>query len=307
MDKAWTVEDHRRLRHLFERAHKNAKGSPTKRAWKLIKQEFADRSNPSLYNRIALIKAGREPTYDKRFELRGDWAEKEETLIAKAVVSLPKRSNGALRRGGVNFIHGLLPHRTIRAINAKIERLSGPLRCKRINRESWTDEEVSKLREAYKQDKFHLGLSIIFPNRRVPDVVAKAGQLGLSRKRLEPVYFRLTDTDAALAAGLILADGHVTLQQKKNRPDSWSVIVGFANSEKVMVDWFGERIPRGRIVIDDQRNVLSPIRHKQIMYQWRLQDKTTVVILLRQLVPYMMGKKLGRAQAILDRFGHLVQ
>lgn len=314
--KFWTKEEDTKLLEAYnnlpktEKVGKRTKGGIVRKGASVVFQELLpDRSYHSIHCRLRLLRTGKAGNALGRSGYK-IWSEEDSKKLLAAYEQLPKRSNGALRRGGLEQLMALFPDRDGAAIYDRVFRLRHPRAPQekrfRYNYNEWTDEEVAKLREVYARDEFKLNLKAEFPDRKSANVVAKAIQLGLSRRRLSVVPFHLTNEERALAAGLILGDGYITfsdqrgLNGKSAAGNRLSISCGFVNAEKEMVDWFAEKIPRGRVTADDQRHLDSPIRHKLVVYRWTLADKPTLAYFLEMIYPYLIGVKKERAKLILE-------
>lgn len=240
------------------------------------------------------------------------WTAEEDKKLLDLAAEI-KRQNGGRGRylvhGGPAVLASHFPERSESSVYSRWKLLKGRGKDWQKGRyhKAWTAADIEKLKSVYSVGRFHLDLKDAFPDRRVGTVVAKAIRLGLSRPRLHLVPFRLSLEDAALAAGMINADGSIGWYESKreNRKSQRTMYAAFYNTEKVMVDWFDERIPRGSVRDEDLAKEMKKygISSRKHCYRWTLRDKPTLCLFLEQIYPYLLGVKKERARLILE---HLV-
>lgn len=237
----------------------------------------------------------------------GAWTEEEDAKLL-GMVEILKGKHERLGYNARQRLYGTFPNRDPKNVYSRFNTLkriakSGGV-VKRYTYKLWTDDDVAKLRELYSHDKFHTGLASAFPDRHWRNIQAKAQELGLSRKRLKLIPFKLSSEEAAFAAGMINGDGYVVAEtQRKNPRNQLASNVGFVNCEKVMIDWFVHHVPRGNVTAEDPSNKNN---RKQRIYRWCLYDKPTVCLFLEQIHPYLLGKKKKKAEIILKRLAPVI-
>src|SRR5262247_1314479 len=99
----WTKEEDEKLMRLLSEMKKDVKGGlgvgEPGEAYRFLMKHFPTRNLQSLYNRVTKLRSGKPINYEERRIGYTRWTTDEIQKLAELVKALPKRSNGALRRG----------------------------------------------------------------------------------------------------------------------------------------------------------------------------------------------------------------
>lgn len=238
--------------------------------------------------------------------MRDLWTHEEQTRLKQLYDALPRTKTGRVKRGALRTIISTFPNRSNGAVRAWLELIRHPERIavRRHQYLLWSAKDDRALKRLYKTAPWRMREEAkeLFPNRTLGSVYMRARTLGIARSEMPEIRFRLSQTEAAFAAGLILGDGYITCTAPPSRPHIKTCSIGFVNSDRALVEWF-QRIPRGNFSESDQRGKPGPIPHKRICYRWQCADKATLRQLVRYLRPYMLGEKRGKLELLASELG----
>ena len=152
----------------------------------------------------------------------------------------------------------------------------------------WTEEELERLRKnfsvATKKDLLQL-----FPDRTYQSLIQRAGtgKWGLCLKKdrsrfINMVHLKMTETEIAYLAGMIDADGTITLL-KNSKATTLKPKLQVSNTDTRIMDWLMLKIPEG--IVNKRKK--QP-RHK-IAYLWRLEG-LRILEILKRLQPHLIIK-----------------
>ena len=225
----------------------------------------------------------------------------EETNNLRSLLETAKRSlAGKLKKGEGKRIASFFPNRSQHSVEqhiAELQRSSEPVEKRTYK--PWSEEETVKLRSLYSENKWRLGLKEIFPDRDPRDTREKARQLGLNRKILKTEAKELTKEQAALMAGLLMADGCLSHRHAYTNRKIHTVTISFSNTDPEMVELFASMASNCRVrsyAVDPNKS-FKPT--KLTHYECDINSKEAVHHTLKQILPYLVGAKLAKAREML--------
>ena len=106
---------------------------------------------------------------------------------------------------------------------------------------------------------------------------------------------KLSDTEAAYAAGIL--DGEGSIQFARQRKSRWpSPIVSVCSTDRELLEWFRSRLG-GSII---QKHAHSP-NHK-ISYDWKLADRRAIDFLQSVRSFLVIQRKIARCDLLLQEY-----
>ena len=106
---------------------------------------------------------------------------------------------------------------------------------------------------------------------------------------------KLSDTEAAYAAGIL--DGEGSIQFSRNRKSRWpSPIVSIASTDRELLEWFRSRL--GGTII--QKRTYSPTHN--VSFDWKLTDRKALAF-LKIIRPFLViRRKIDRCDLLLSEY-----
>ncbi len=234
------------------------------------------------------------------------WSETEDSLLAVLLSETKRSLGGKVKRGEMVRIASYFPGRSIHAVEQRVWLKDCTVQTRQY--QPWTDREVATLRELYAGTNWRLDSQNHFPNRDPRDVREKARQLGLTRRQLKTEAKELTEGQRQMMAGLLMGDGclshriNVDTRYRQSKEQHMNSIA-FTNTDPALVKLFASMASNCRVRGYSREKKSGFRSNYKTHYECNIGAKEAVEHTVKQILPFLVGRKLEKAKEMLRCLG----